>query len=161
MLYQLNRTKSLLSCWVSWTASLPCVSLVNHFFKKLSLQFDTSFRVIFSVINTVTCAQVCENLNLSKLDCHQTSNIICTQSQNLNLPHLVLQLSLLNPLKPGVQLRMKMWKHTKVYGSMVNTFAWPFPFGHSCAHVHAPKSKYFKLVKILATFQITIWHDHD
>ena len=38
----------------------------------------------------------------------QTSNISCTKSQNLNVSHLVLQLSLANPLKPCVKSRMKM-----------------------------------------------------
>ena len=38
----------------------------------------------------------------------ETSNISHTKSQNLNDSHLVLQLSLLNPLKPDVKLRMKM-----------------------------------------------------
>ena len=38
----------------------------------------------------------------------QTSNITCTKSPNLNVPHLILHLSLPNPLKPGVELRMKM-----------------------------------------------------
>ena len=38
----------------------------------------------------------------------QFSNISCTQSQNVNVSHLVLQLSLPNPLKPCVKLRMKM-----------------------------------------------------
>ena len=39
---------------------------------------------------------------------HQFSNIRCTQSPNINGSCLVLQLSLPNPLKPGVKLRMKM-----------------------------------------------------
>ena len=34
---------------------------------------------------------------------HQTSNISHTKSQNLNVSHLVLKLSLPNPLKPGVK----------------------------------------------------------
>ena len=38
----------------------------------------------------------------------QTSNIRHNKSQNLNVSHLVLQLSLPNPLQPSVQLRMKM-----------------------------------------------------
>ena len=38
----------------------------------------------------------------------QTSNIRHTKSQHLNASCLVLQLSLPNPLKPGVKLRMKM-----------------------------------------------------
>ena len=31
-----------------------------------------------------------------------------TQAQNVNVPRLILQLSLPNPLKPGVKSRMKM-----------------------------------------------------
>ena len=38
----------------------------------------------------------------------QTSNTSFTKSQNLNVSHLVLQLSLGNVLKPGVKSRMKM-----------------------------------------------------
>ena len=38
----------------------------------------------------------------------QISNISCTKSQNSNVSCLVLQLSLLNPLKPGFKWRMKM-----------------------------------------------------
>ena len=38
----------------------------------------------------------------------QVSNIRRTQSKNTNVSRLVLQLSLPNPLKPGVKLRMKM-----------------------------------------------------
>ena len=56
-----------------------------------------------------------------KVECHQlwrgsqhkikylkVSNIRRTKPQNLNASRLILQLSLPNPLKPGVQLRMKM-----------------------------------------------------
>ena len=39
--------------------------------------------------------------------CHQISNVSHTKSQNLNLSHLILQLSLPNSLKPGVKSRMK------------------------------------------------------
>ena len=38
----------------------------------------------------------------------ETYNISLTKSQNLNVSHLVLHLSLSNPLKPGVKLRMKV-----------------------------------------------------
>ena len=38
----------------------------------------------------------------------KVSNIRRTKCQKLNDSHLVLQLSLLNPLRPGVKLRMKM-----------------------------------------------------
>ena len=39
----------------------------------------------------------------------QPSNISSTKFQNLNVYHLVLQLYLPNPLKPGVKSRMKMY----------------------------------------------------
>ena len=39
---------------------------------------------------------------------YKTSNIWCTKSQNLNVSHLVLQLSSPNPLKPDAKSRMKM-----------------------------------------------------
>ena len=38
----------------------------------------------------------------------KTSSKNRTKSQNLNVSHFVLQLSLPNPLKPNVKLRMKM-----------------------------------------------------
>ena len=38
----------------------------------------------------------------------QTSNIRRTEFQNLNVYRFVLQLSLPNPLQPGVESRMKM-----------------------------------------------------
>ena len=38
----------------------------------------------------------------------QASNVRHTKSQNSNVSHLILQLSMPNPLKPGVKLRMKM-----------------------------------------------------
>ena len=38
----------------------------------------------------------------------KTSSISRTKSQNLNVSCILLQLSSLNPLKPGVKLRMKM-----------------------------------------------------
>ena len=39
----------------------------------------------------------------------QTSSISQTENQHLNVTCLVLQLSLPNPLKPGVKSGMKMW----------------------------------------------------
>ena len=38
----------------------------------------------------------------------KTSSISSTKSQNLNVSNLLLQLSLLNPLKPGVKSKIKM-----------------------------------------------------
>ena len=46
--------------------------------------------------------------NYSHESYHKTSNISCTQSQNWNVSHLILQLSLPNLLKPGVESKMKM-----------------------------------------------------
>ena len=44
-----------------------------------------------------------------KVACYRKiSNIRCTELPNLNVSRLVLQLSLLNPMKPGVKSRMKM-----------------------------------------------------
>ena len=42
------------------------------------------------------------------LDYRKTSSISRTKSQNVNVSCVLLQLSSLNPLKPGVKLRMKM-----------------------------------------------------
>ena len=43
-----------------------------------------------------------------EIDYRKISNISHTKSQNLNDSRLVFQLSLPNPLKPGVKSRMKM-----------------------------------------------------
>ena len=48
------------------------------------------------------------SLQLTVRDYRQTSNIKRTESQNLNIPPLVVQLCLPNPLKLGVKSRMKM-----------------------------------------------------
>ena len=47
-------------------------------------------------------------LRESNLRYPKTSNIRCTKSQILNVSCVILQLSLPNPLKPGVKSRMKM-----------------------------------------------------
>ena len=41
-------------------------------------------------------------------NCRKTSSISRTKFQNLNVSCIILQLSSLKPLKPGVKLRMKM-----------------------------------------------------
>ena len=43
-----------------------------------------------------------------KWNYRKTSSISCTKSQNLNVSCILLQLSSLHSLKPGVKLRMKM-----------------------------------------------------
>ena len=52
---------------------------------------------------------VSSSIVLGKWVYHQTSNINHTKSYNINVSHLVLQLCLPNPFKPGVESRMKMW----------------------------------------------------
>ena len=44
-----------------------------------------------------------EDIHNHNIDYRQFSNIRRTQSQNINVSHLVLQLSSPNPLKPGVK----------------------------------------------------------
>ena len=48
------------------------------------------------------------DFSLMATNYHKTSSISRTKSQNLNVSNLVLQLPLLNPLKPGEKSRMKM-----------------------------------------------------
>ena len=46
--------------------------------------------------------------NMNHEPCRKNSNISRTKSQNLNVSCILLQLSSFNPLKPAVELRMKM-----------------------------------------------------
>ena len=55
-------------------------------------------------LNTLSVGLSCLNIKF-----RQTFNIRHTNSQHFYVSHLVLQLSLPNPFKPGVKLRMKMW----------------------------------------------------
>ena len=48
------------------------------------------------------------SLKLYHQSYHQTSNISRTKSPNLNVYRLILHVPLPNPLKPGVESRMKM-----------------------------------------------------
>ena len=66
-------------------------------------------------MNGAKCKYIFVFLNHSDADVgtfsknyRKISNIRRTKSQNLNDSRLVLQLSLSNPLKPGVKSRMKM-----------------------------------------------------
>ena len=78
----------------------------------LSFGFGATYTRGFTVIQTLAT-------NFSEIGTHwgrviqlsnyrKVSNIRCTKSQNLNASRPTLQLSLPNPLKPGVKLRMKM-----------------------------------------------------
>ena len=55
------------------------------------------------------CPEVCFIIGpLEMCKYRKISNIRCTKSQNCNVSHLVLQLSLPIPLKPGIKSKIKM-----------------------------------------------------
>ena len=62
----------------------------------------------YVILNKVHYPNSSKVLHLLLTEYHQISNISCTKSKNLNVSHFMLQLSLPNPLKPGVKSRMKM-----------------------------------------------------
>ena len=47
-------------------------------------------------------------VRINDMEYRKTSSTSRTKSQNLNVSCILVQLSSLNPLKPGVKLRMKM-----------------------------------------------------
>ena len=55
--------------------------------------------------------------------CREISNIRGTKTLELNDSRLVVQLSLPNPLKPGVKSRMKMWLVQRRQGTCSN-YSW-------------------------------------
>ena len=60
-------------------------------------------------VSQVIVSAVIQQQGLSQYSIYrQFSNIRRTQSQNITVSRLVLQLSLPNPMKSGVKLRMKM-----------------------------------------------------
>ena len=66
----------------------------EHSFGFISLWYDVYFLHNIWSIESITY--------------RKTSSISRTKFQNLNVSCILLQLSSLNPLKPGVKLRMKM-----------------------------------------------------
>ena len=71
------------------------ISLVCITFLSLLIYWSCIF-IIYAVLHIVICTY------------RKISNIRRTSSPNLNVCHLVLQMYLPNPLKPGVKSRMKM-----------------------------------------------------
>ena len=74
---------------------------------------DSSTRLIrFNIFNIMLAApmlrQDISTHDNDYEDYRKTSSISCTKFQNLNVSCLLLQWSLPNPLKPGVNLRMEM-----------------------------------------------------
>ena len=65
---------------------------------------DTNSHQLLTQLNVV--ARI-SNIIHKQTAYRQFSNIRRTQSPNINVSRLILQLSLPNPLKPGINLRMK------------------------------------------------------
>ena len=64
---------------------------------------------MYSLVQLGKTGSLCAELVWQKINTYRkTSRISRTNSQNLNVSCILLQLSSLNPLKPGVKLRMKM-----------------------------------------------------
>ena len=69
-------------------------------FQYIPISFVVKKKMEFTIVHVM--------LKLWFVSYCKTSSISNTKSQNLNVSCILLQLSSLNPLKPGVQLRMKM-----------------------------------------------------
>ena len=96
--------------WGPSGANRPHVSPMNFVIWAISIECSNHARPS-AVAVLITQRHVCIQVLLAFDDIfvdHQISNISHTKSQNLNVSHLVLQLSLPNPLKPSVKWRMKM-----------------------------------------------------
>ena len=66
----------------------------------------------------------CLRVSFTNGDCRQTSNISYAKSQTLNVSRLVLQLSLSNPLKSDIKLRMKDVVRAAPTGTVPITSKW-------------------------------------
>ena len=103
--------------WITWSIPLQKCWNCEKLGKKKGLSNFLFYHCTCWFPGTVRCWGICtgNDVQVYILDWHwkgahyhQTSNIRCTESQNLNVSCLFLQLSLLNPLKPGVKSRMKI-----------------------------------------------------
>ena len=84
---------------------VACVCLCMH----LSVRFRFMNAYFFHQRNYMIASGEAWFVHKSRENTYrQFSNISRAQSQSINVSRLVLQLSLPNPLKPGVELRMKM-----------------------------------------------------
>ena len=63
-----------------------------------------------------------QHISRIKVHYHLTSNISRAEYLNLNICRLVVQLSLLNPLKPGIKSRMKMYRRCSNHIWVINNF---------------------------------------
>ena len=107
---------------ITFLSPIQILIYVQHFYLCIWYYVTLNNTIMqFDCINTITSV-LCEVASLLSntenvihldivivfLSYHKISNISHTKSQNLNESRFVLQLSLPNPLKPGVKLRMKM-----------------------------------------------------
>ena len=77
---------------------------LNHFLGKENIKLYSYSILIFVMMSSSLLDSPINN----KQSYRQISNISHTKSQNLNDSHPASQLSLPNPLKPGIKWRMKM-----------------------------------------------------
>ena len=101
--------------WKTWLTYMksPSVNCSQHCAISSTVSDGNNFDIIIcrklqeiSMVNTHITMFVA--IMHTPRDYRQVSNIRRTQSPNINASRLVLQLSLPNPLKPGVKLWMKM-----------------------------------------------------
>ena len=78
----------------------PCINNITNLFVEYSKM------LVMALLPTLLVYK--SRLPGSYINCRQMSNIRSNTSQNLNVPRLAFQLPLPNPLKPGVQSKMKM-----------------------------------------------------
>ena len=92
------------------TCPSPRFGLINRILDKMAAILQTTFSNAFSWMKSflfdLKFTEVCSQG--SNWQYRQFSNIRHTQTQNTNVSRLALLLSLPNPLKPCVKLRMKM-----------------------------------------------------
>ena len=79
----------------------------NTFYRQLQIVRDTQHNVHNSKLSTCTNVATGGERRIV-INYRKTSSISRTKFQNSNVTCILLQLSSLNPLKPGVKFRMKM-----------------------------------------------------
>ena len=90
--------------WPDGTKPILEVMLTSLKKKQVARHWQSQFRDLTHVMSECYT----EDLNLPTRIYRKTSSISRTKSQTLIVSCILLQLSSLNPLKPGVKLRMKM-----------------------------------------------------
>ena len=124
----------------SFTSSLKQEQKSNHLFHvSLFVSWCFLHSVWFGLVWIITNYVVWSHCNIinfqNTITYHKISNMRCTESQNLNVSRLVLQLSLHNLLKPGVKSRMKMQleqrRHIYIYSVITDSSNGLLPVWHN------------------------------